>query len=469
MKREAIMDLLNRLNADFEKIVAETEPVKQLEYLQNKMGDKGMVMEIDGVVKPFPTFLKPYFVDMKHRSLIARHTRNIISGVEKVGKLFMEGFDFGQLVHQEGIIADLSKVDPIYPNYQVMVRLDCFYHPETAEMKFLEFNCGDPSGMGWHDAMLDIFLTLPAIKKLGEKYDLHTDHLLETHLNAMLQKYNQFCAAKGMKAKETPTFAIVAWDKSTILNDVLEIVETYKRRGYPAVFADPSDFKYDGKNVYVGDTLIDAVYRDAIDDFIKPEFWPNCQDIIKAYRDGNICFVNPARAATGDFKTLPAIMSEKKFQHLFTEDEWDTMEQTVPWTRLVEANRNTVFHGETADMVALLKGNKDSFVLKPNEGYGGFGIYIGLDCSQNDWDTAVDKCAAPGADYAVQEFVRIPIEKFPVVEDGKFLGFVPKNVNINYWSHAGEFAGAFNRAADGKLVNVHQGGGLVPVFFISDK
>ena len=87
----------------------------------------------------------------------------------------------------------------------------------------------------------------------------------------------------------------------------MEIVETYKRRGFPAVFADPSDFKYDGKQVTVDGTLIDAVYRDAIDDFIKPEFWPHCQEIINAYRDGNICFVNPVRAATGDFKTLPAI------------------------------------------------------------------------------------------------------------------------------------------------------------------
>ncbi|HPQ38777.1 MAG TPA: hypothetical protein PLV45_00260 [bacterium] len=463
------MEFLNRLNADYEVIVKQGNPVQQMETLERQMAEKNMFMEIGGVKRPFPTFLKPYFVDMKRRDLIARHTRNIVRGVEKVGKLFMQGHDFQGQVHQEGIIAELSKVDPVYPSFQVMVRLDCFFHPENGEMKFLEFNCGDPSGMGWHDAMLDIFLGLPCIRELDTQYKIHADHLLETHRIAMLEKYRQWCEGKGVPVKDKPTFAIVCWKKSTILDDVMEIVRRYNDAGYPAVFADPADFKYDGKNVFVGDTKIDAVYRDAIDDFIKPEFWDNCQDIINAYRDQNICFVNPVRAATGDFKTLPAIMSNEKYKHLFTEEEWQTMVETVPWTRHVKAGMQTEFHGKKVDLIELIRNEKDSFVLKPNEGYGGFGIFIGNDMGQSDWNEAVKKASVPEADYAVQEFVRIPVDKFPVVQDGEFKGFVDKNVNINYWSHAGEFAGAFLRAADGKLVNVHQGGGLVPVFFMSDK
>lgn len=463
------MEFLNKLNADYEKIVSGQNPVEQMEVLERRMSEKNMFMEIGGVKRPFPTFLKPYFVDMKQRDLIARHTRNIISGVERVGKLFLEGFNFEGMVHQEGLIAELSKIDPVYPSYQVMVRLDCFFHPETSEMKFLEFNCGDPSGMGWHDAMLDIFLDLPCIKELKKHYTVHTDHLLETHRKAMLKKYSQWCEGKKIKAKDKPTFAIVCWKESTILDDVMEIVHRYNDAGYQAVFADPSDFRYDGKNVYVGKTLIDAVYRDAIDDFLKPQFWPKCQDIVKAYREHNICFVNPVRAATGDFKTLPAIMSDSRFKKLFTEDQWETMQATVPWTRHVRAGVVTDFHGEKANLVDLIRNNKDNFVLKPNVGYGGFGIFIGNDCPKSSWDEAITKATAPGADYAVQEFVRIPVDKFPVVKDGEYKGFVGKNVNINYWSHDGEFVGAFLRAADGKLVNVHQGGGLVPVFFMSPK
>jgi hypothetical protein len=55
------------------------------------------------------------------------------------------------------------------------------------------------------------------------------------------------------------------------------------------------------------------------------------------------------------------------------------------------------------------------------------------------------------------------------MDGNKFMGFEKRNVNINFWSHGGEFAGAFNRAAVGSLVNVHQGGGIMPVFFVEEK
>ena len=88
---------------------------------------------------------------------------------------------------------------------------------------------------------------------------------------------------------------------------------------------------------------------------------------------------------------------------------------------------------------------------------------------QAEWEKSLAKVFSPEEDYAVQEFVKIPVEKFPTIEDGKLKGFEDRNVNINFWSHGGEFAGAFLRASFGNIINVHQGGGLVPVIFVDDK
>lgn len=456
------MELYEKITQDYQKIVERTGPETQMKTLTGQMADQGMHME----GKPFPTFLKPYFVDMKDRGLMEEATSAVIRGLEIIGRKFHEGYDFENLVHQDGLIKDLSLIDPIYPNYQVMVRLDVFYYPESRSLQFLEFNCGDPSGMGWHDAMLDMFLELPAIQELGNLYRLHTDHLLVTHNRAMLQKYRQYCEGRKIKPKEKPQFAIVCWNESTILGDVHTIVEYYRKFGYPAIFADPADFVYDGKDVTVDGIKIDAVYRDAIDDFILPQFWPHVQPIIQAYRDGNICFVNPVRAATGDFKTLPQIMTDDKYRHLFNEQDWDVFQQTIPWTRLLKEGKSS-YQGENISMVPFVKANKDLLVLKPNEGYGGFGISIGPDLDQKSWEHAVDD--ALKHDFAVQAFVEIPTDKFPVLEYGAYKGFQPRNVNINFWSHDGEFVGAFLRASTGSIINVHQGGGLVPVFFVEEK
>jgi len=458
------MEFIDRVNADYERIVRETNPVEQFKDLQQKMAAKGMVM----FDKPFPTFLKPYFVDQRNREMVAESTRLILSGIEKIGKAFLEGNDFDGMVHQEGRIAELSRIDPIYPHIQGMVRLDCFYDPHTGMMKYLEYNCGDPSGMGWNDAMVDIFMGLPAVQELGKLYNLSPDYLLESHRRTLLRYYAEFCEVKGIQPKEQPVFGIVCWNESTILADFELIVERLQQAGYEAYFADPSELAYDGKDVTLRGIKLDIIYRDAIDDFIKDEFWPHCQPIIQAYRDGAICFVNPICAATGDFKPLPAIMTMEKFRGLFTEEEWESYKKHVPWTRLVRPGE-TDFQGKTVDMRDLLLGNKDGFVLKPNEGYGGFGIVIGIDASQAEWEEAVDKALAPDADYAVQEFVPIPKDRFPTIEDGELKGFEPRNININYWSHGGEFAGAFLRASFGNIVNVHQGGGLVPVIFVSEK
>jgi len=458
------MSFIDDVNRDYETILRETDPGAQMRTLIEGM--KANKMEMEG--KPFPTFLKPYFVNQAHRDRIAYSTRMMLRCIEKVGKAFMEGYDFQGLVHQDGLIADLSKVDPVYPRFQVMVRLDVFYDPHTADIKYLEFNCGDPSGMGWHDAMLDIFLGLPAVKKMGEKYAVKDDHLLETHHDAMIKVYREWCEGKGVTPKDKPTFAIVCWKGSTILSDVEIIVDFYRNKGYPTVYADPADFSYDGKQVKVGDQVIDAVYRDAITDFLDDKFLPNCQDILQAYREENICFVNPVRAATGDFKTLPGILIDPRFKELFTAEELEAAHAFIPWTRMF-AEEKADFKGKEVDLVPFVRERKDDFVIKKNEGYGGFGVIIGRDATASEWDKAIETALAPGNEYAVQEFVDIPQDAFPVMEGETLKGFEQKNVNINFWSHGGEFAGAFLRASTGNIINVHQGGGLVPVLFVDKK
>lgn len=108
-------------------------------------------------------------------------------------------------------------------------------------------------------------------------------------------------------------------------------------------------------------------------------------------------------------------------------------------------------------MLPFLSENRESMVLKVNQAYGGFGITTGREVSRADWEAALEE--ALKGDYAVQEFVSIPIESFPIFHERGYQGFEPRNVNINYWCHDGQFAGAFLRASKGSLINVHQAGG----------
>jgi len=458
------MSIYEKINADYKRALEKGDPVSQLKELQLKMKDKNMDMHGE----PFPTFCKPYFVDEKDRPYIADATLKMISSINKIGDAYFKEGKFRKQIELEGRVADLALIDAGYPGHQIIDRLDVFFHPDTKELKFIEFNCGDPSGMGWNDNMLEMFLDLPAVKDLSSTYNFNVDWLVKSHERTMMRKYRQYCERKGIKPEEKPNVAFVCWRDSTILGDFLSFVDYYKSRGYNSIFADPRDFDYDGNVASVKGTVIPLLYRDAIDDFIKDEFWDDSQAIIKAYRDNNVCFVNPVSSASGDFKSLLEILTDAQYTDLFSPEEQEAHRKHIPWTRTLTEIK-TDHKGDMVDLVEFTSKNKDTLVLKPNDGYGGFGILVGNVSTQQEWDALIDKSFKDGITYTVQEFVKIPLDEFPIVEDDQFKGFANRNVNINFWSHDGEFAGAFNRAAEGNIINVHQGGGLVPVFFVSEK
>ncbi|MBN2053310.1 hypothetical protein JW905_00220 [bacterium] len=458
------MSLLRAVNDDFGRILKETDPKSQHETFCAQMAEKKMFME----GKLFPSFLKPYFVEQSARPLFARVTKSLISSLNKIGDAYFQKGMFKEFIRLQGRLLDLASLDYGYPGHHIINRLDIFFIPETGELKLLEYNCGDPSGMGWHDLMLEMFLDLPVIKKMSETYDFQTDWLVKSHFKTFFKKYRQWCERKGIPALDKPTIAFVCKRDSTVLDDFMAFVGYYKEMGFDTEFGDPRDFTYDGKDLTLRGKKIHLIYRDAIDDVILDPYWEGSQQLVQALRDSAVCFINPVSAATGDFKAVLEILTNAKYDHMFTTDEQEVHRIHVPWTRTL-ANETTIYQEREIDMVPFIRHNQERFVLKPSDGYGGFGVMVGKVAQEKDWNALIDKALAQDINYTVQEYANIPKELFPVIENGEFKGFAPKNVNINFWSHDGEFAGAFVRAAEGAIVNVHQGGGMVPVFFVDRK
>lgn len=458
------MGVLTDVNKDFAEVLKTTGPAAQMETLTTRMADKRMFMEGE----LFPTFLKPYFVDAAERPFFNKVTKLLISSLNRIGDLYFKEGLFREQIRLAGRTADLAAIDPGYPGHQIINRLDIFFIPETGELKLLEYNCGDPSGMGWHDQMLEMFLDLPVMKKLGEKYGFHVDWLVKSHFRTFFKKYHEWCGRKGVEPEEKPNISFVCIRNSTVLGDFLAFVDYYNEMGFDTKFGDPRDFEYDGKDLTLNGEKIDLIYRDAIDDVILDPYWDGSRQLVQALRDNAVCFVNPVSSASGDWKSILEIQSEAQYEKYFTAEERACHAAHIPWTRtLVE--RKTDYGNKEVDLVEFTRSNKDLLVLKPNDGYGGFGVLVGKTSTRAEWDALIDKSFNENINYTVQDCANIPVEEFPVVENGEFRGFEGKNVNLNLWSHDGEFAGAFVRAATGSVINVHQGGGMVPVFFVSNK
>jgi hypothetical protein len=418
--------------------------------------------------KPFPTFLKPYLVDAAEKKAFETSTELIMSAIEKVADAFFSDDKFKKLLELDGRVAEYAKMSPVYPNRQIVTRLDAFFIPETKDIKFIEFNCDSPSGMGWHDVMVDMFWELESVGSLNKEFALVADKFLDTHCTMMIKKYHQFCEAKGIKPSKDPFLAMVCARESTIKTDVEIISSVLRQKGYRSRWADPRDFTYDGKKLMLDGEEVHLIYRDAIQEFLDEPYFGHTDAALKAYRDGNICFINPFSSRVGGLKSVLAVMHDDQFGYLFSEEQKDAIKKYIPWTRLMKSGKSD-YQSKKIDLIGFVKENRTKMVLKPTSGYGGQNVIIGPDVDDAEWNDKIALSIKPGNTYVVQELVPIPVDDFPLMEGGKFKGFDKKKVNINFWAYDGIFGGAFVRASSGSIINVHQGGGLVPVFYVTKR
>lgn len=450
-----MMSLVDQVNTDYRRMLISSLDGKtakqQMEALNNEM----LIHKFTIQDKPFPAFLKPFFAEQKTKDYFRRATELTMSSIEKVADLFFSDEKYRELLELAPLEYELARIDPHYPRRQIVARLDAFFMNDGT-LKFLEFNCDSPSGMGWHDQLVKLYANLPIIKNIEAKYRISKESFLDDLCSLFVNKYRQVGGQK-----EKPNIVIVCKRDSTVFNDVELIIEyCSKVRGHKTTYADPRDFEYDGTRVLLNGETVDVVYRDAIQDFT--DYWNDVQPIIQAYRDGKVCLINPFSSRVGGLKSVLAIMTDEKMQKLFTPEEQEAIKAYIPWTRLVKEGK-TKFNNKKIDLMPYLTKNKDMFVLKPNSGYGGAGVMIGHAAKQVDWDAALEKTKT--ANWVIQEYLEIPKEPFP--EFTPNLTFSDKNCNINFFAFDGEFAGGFVRVSSSSIINIHRGGGLVLLFYVS--
>lgn len=450
--------LLNKASLDYRQLLETAairgdDAVVQMKTLNRRMLEKNFTMQ----GKPFPTFLRPLFVDNNYQHTLRTITNNIMSAAEKVTDLFFDNPQkYQQYFEMDKLDLDLAFIEPRYPRRLINARLDAFLY-EDGTLKFLEFNCDSPSGMGWHDQLIDMFYDLPIIRDMQQHYDISMRKLLPPHFQMLKAKNRQFGNA------EDAVFAIVCKRDSTIRNDVELIIDHINTtEGHRAVFADPRDFEYDGETLTVNGTPVGLIYRDAIQDFT--DYIDDVQPVLNAFRDGKVCFINPFASRVGGLKCVLWFMTDTRAAHLFTSDELETIKATIPWTRFMR-DEKTNYDDKDVDLLEFVRNHKELFVLKPNAGYGGYGVTIGREVTRKHWEDVIETTSREK--WVVQEFVNIPVEEFPMV--GEDLTWKPKNVNINFFAFDGQFGGGFVRISDGSVINVHQGGGLIPICWLAEK
>ena len=412
--------------------------------------------------RPLSPYLRPHFVTEADWAMITKTSAVIWSTLQKVKDAAVKDEDILVELGLSEIERELVKIDPGYSQVSPTSRLDSFLTEDS--YSYVELNGESPAGIAYADSATAIFRTLPVMQKFAEKYEVcglsGRPHLLEV----LLDCYKEFL---GRKPETKPVIAIVDLKDLPTIKEFELFRDYFQENGHTALICSPDELEFDGNKLYFRNVAIDIVYKR----LLVNEYLPimDAQPaLLDAYRAGAICMVNSFRGKLVHKKAIFAVLTNEKYESLFSETELAAIRAHIPWTRKFR-DENTINNGEPIDLVEWTRINSHKLVLKPNDDYGGHGIYIGWNSSESEWANAID-IALKNGDYLVQERVKTAKEMFPMLtgKNGKW-EMVEQLVDLDPLLFLGKVGSAFTRLSSSELANVSSGGGMVPTFIISNK
>jgi uncharacterized circularly permuted ATP-grasp superfamily protein len=405
--------------------------------------------------RPTCPFLRPHIITRSQYDEVTQAATMIALAFEKLVAHALINEELLKVFGLTDAEEKLARIDPGYSRLCVSSRLDA-YVTET-DFQFLEYNAETPAGVGDQMQLEKVLFGMSHVRNLLQN---HRHWHPEPHrqlLTALLVAYREWGGEE-----QPPNIAIVDWKGVPTESEFRVLQKYFAAEGYPTVIADPRDLRYDGGHLMAGDFRIDILYKRVI----THEFLEQCGDahpLARAYADGRVCIANSFRTKIAHKKAGFAILSDPRYARLFAPEEIAVFRRHIPWTRRVERGQTT-FRGAEHDLISLIQQERKRFVLKPNDDYGGNGVFIGWETSPHEWQDALS--LALDRPYVVQERAALRRVPFPTFSDR--VRIEEMFVDFNPFLFHNEAEGALVRVSSSSLLNVTSGGGQTALLVLED-
>lgn len=434
-----------------QKVIKERKGfMQQLLKKRCSYGSKGGIL---------PITLSPMFLKADSLKLIADVSEQLDQIVDKMINAYYEDEYVRSYFPYPDIPKEWLEWDPGYKKPTVLNRHDALYDGKT--LKFIEFNCDNPGGRGWHDVYGDLFRQYPIYKDLIKEFANPSDRdMLSLLKDSLLDCYKDY---GGKKSK--PRVALVSF-KQFLEGSENEIVRDYLiEHGIEANFLDARELEYRRGKLYSSNIPFDIVNLTLRFTFFK-RFPTEMKDFLKALSEKAVCCVNPFRSALGSQKEGLSFLSNEENHHYFTKEEAECIREYLPWTRKMDETITISKDGQDISLHEYVLNKQEHLVLKPTWAAGGYEVYVGKTTDQATWRNAVE--GAIGCPWwIVQEACDIPEYEFPVLK-GNEVVLEKKHLNVNPYVFNGKYAGCLGRISESNVINVSAGGGIIPIFELKE-
>ncbi|MBA3874039.1 MAG: circularly permuted type 2 ATP-grasp protein [Anaerolineae bacterium] len=410
--------------------------------------------------RPISTVIRPHFYLSEEWDYLKRETETLLNAFSRLHAACLSDSGLRAQLDLEPYEENLFSLDIGGAVPWTTSRLDSFFLGTERKLYFVEYNAETPAGMGYEDALSELFMTLEPMKRFMKYYAVQSMPMCGKLLAVLMRAYREW-GGLGI-----PQIAIVDWGHVPTLNEHEIIKRFFLRHGVKAVLADPRNMEYKDGNLWIGDFRVDLIYKRVLcSELIQQMGMEN--PIVQAIRDRKVFMSNSFSAKLLAKKASLAMLSDEKNAHLFDDQQRAAINAHIPWTRQV-ADRKTLYQGREVDLVSFIAENRDQFVLKPNDEYGGKGVVIGWEASADEWNETLKQ--ALNNSYVVQEKVTVIYKDFPAYIDGK-LDISSRFVDANPYVFDGHTVhGCLTRLSSVALLNVTAGGGsVVPTFLLQKR
>jgi uncharacterized circularly permuted ATP-grasp superfamily protein len=404
-------------------------------------------------------YLRPHFVDQSRWEMVTNACEGIWECIMIVGDAVKTN---SQMVEELGLTEGelkLIAMDPKNATISATARLDSFLSEDSYQ--FVELNGECPAGIAYADVVSEIHLKSQAMKEFAEEYDVRPLLSRDRMLDVLIQSYEKFAGKNSPK----PLIAIVDWNDVPTQAEFRLFQRYFISQGYDTIIADPRELEFTNARLRHKGREIDVVYKRLLtNEFL--EKLDETHALLDAYQAGAVCVVNSFRSKYIHKKMLFGILTDERYANYFSAEQQALIRAHIPWSRGV-VERKTLFYGEEVDLCDLIRRNRDNLVLKPNDEYGGKGIYIGWEMDESQWEAAIQ--VALDGNYLVQERVQTGQEEFPYFDSSGKISFIDQLVDLDPLLYFGQVGGAFTRLSSSSLANVTSGAGMTPTFIVRGK
>lgn len=388
---------------------------------------------------PLPLCFAPAFITRGRLEPLRRQVVKLMNILFKLEDSLRHPY-WLDLLNIDASEQELIRLPSRIPAGRAISRVDGFLsaaQPGDLGYRLVELNVDSPGGGAFMDVCARLLRKTPAWRDFCRRHPgryLATDQRV---LPLLLQCWKDW----GGQGK--PRIAIVDW----ITVNTVEEFEVLRRRflasGVETIIADPRELEYrDGRLRCYDGKPIDLVYRRVlVEDLLANR--DEARPLLAACRDQAVCLVNPFSCKPLTVKSLLALFFLPEAEKLLSRAELSFLHSLVPWTAMA-----------SEAIVPQLRAERESLVLKPADGWGAQGIYLGWTLDESAWDEALEVAIRDG--YVAQRRVPIPQEPFPVPV-GEGWDFVPFRVDFDPYMFGRGLADPLVRMANSDVLNVKAG------------